>query len=100
VCGSAANPALEAWSKALPSEEDDKGERIAFEPHQLLPADLSSLRYSGSLTTPRCTENVRWIVLRTRLKASAEQLRRLRARYDGNARPLQGQGDRAVLADR
>jgi carbonic anhydrase len=92
-----ANPALEAWSKALPSEEGEKGAQIAFEPEQLLPGDLSSLRYSGSLTTPPCTESVRWIVLATPLEASAEQLRRFRARYDGNARPVQARGDRAIL---
>lgn len=56
----------------------------------LLPADRTYLRYSGSLTTPPCSEGVRWIVMREPMRASEAQIRALR---DGlgfaNARPAQ-----------
>lgn len=40
----------------------------------LLPIDLHYYCYSGSLTTPPCSENVTWIVLRETLLLSARQL--------------------------
>lgn len=40
----------------------------------LLPSDRSYYTYSGSLTTPPCTEGVRWIVLEEPIDMSAEQL--------------------------
>ncbi|KAG8371943.1 hypothetical protein BUALT_Bualt12G0015300 [Buddleja alternifolia] len=50
-------------------------------------------RYNGSLTTPPCSENVSWTVMRTVRTASWSQIRALRnAIHDGaagNARPIQ-----------
>lgn len=40
----------------------------------LLPADRGYYRYNGSLTTPPCTEGVRWFVMERRLTASHEQI--------------------------
>ncbi|RKP26324.1 carbonic anhydrase [Syncephalis pseudoplumigaleata] len=42
--------------------------------------------YSGSLTTPPCTEGVTWIVLNEPLKLSSEQVRRLVDTNNFNAR--------------
>lgn len=40
----------------------------------MLPADHGYYRYSGSLTTPPCTEGVRWFVMKQRMTASREQI--------------------------
>jgi carbonic anhydrase len=93
----AANSAIEPLSQDLP----DGGEPPVIgelDPRKLLPADTSSVRYAGSLTTPPCTEGVDWVVLTTPITLSAAQLARFRRHYDGNNRPLQPLGDRRLVA--
>jgi len=67
---------------------------------QLLPTALEAWHYDGSLTTPPCTERVRWIFLMEPIRLSAAQIDKMRAAYDGNNRPLQPFGTyRALTAD-
>lgn len=65
----------------------------------LLPNDLMTYRYQGSLTTPPCTEGVNWMVLQTPVVLSESQLTAFTAAYNGNARPIQDAADRAVILD-
>lgn len=90
----AALPSAAGLERTLPDQ--------AFSAHELLPADLSYARYTGSLTIPPCTERVDWFVLRSPVALSAEQARLLRAAVGGrsNARPLQPRNDRAIPATR
>lgn len=69
-----------------------------FDLASLLPANLHTYRYPGSLTTPPCTEGVAWNVLATPATASQAQIDDFR--YEHNARPAQPLGDRLVLADK
>ncbi len=47
----------------------------AFKPTVLLPGGSNEFyRYEGSLTTPPCTQNVMWTVLRKPLTVSREQV--------------------------
>ncbi len=62
----------------------------------LLPADLTYFNYSGSLTTPPCTEGVHWMVLAAPTEASAEQIARFRALYPNDARPVQPINGRTI----
>ncbi|MDV8079659.1 carbonic anhydrase family protein [Rhodococcus sp. IEGM 1370] len=94
----APNAALGNYFDELPAV-GDTAELDDFDPSQLLPADLTNVRYSGSLTTPPCTEGVQWIVMTTPVQASAEQLDEFRTVIEQNARPLQEQGSRSVLLD-
>ena len=64
---------------------------------QLLPDDLGTYIYAGSLTTPPCSEGVAWNVLETPVSMSAEQVGAFL--YDGNARPVQPVNDRTVEVD-
>lgn len=48
----------------------------------------SHFYYRGSLTTPPCTENVRWVVFDKHIKLSSAQLRSFESLYSNNYRPL------------
>ena len=62
----------------------------------ILPADHGHFAYQGSLTTPPCSENVQWIVMRGSDVISREELEAFRAKYARNARPVQPLKGRAV----
>jgi len=66
----------------------------------LLPADLGYYTFSGSLTTPPCSEGVTWFVLKTRATMSAEQVSAFAKQYPMNARPTQPLNGRQVLETR
>jgi len=54
--------------------------------------------YAGSLTTPPCTEGVRWYVAAEPSEASEEQIKKLRQMFvGGNARPIQPLNERTVF---
>ena len=66
---------------------------------QFVPAGLEYYGYDGSLTTPPCTEGVRWIVMQDVGTVSPEQVERLQALTGGpNNRPVQPIGRRAISA--
>ena len=54
----------------------------------LLPADKSYFYYTGSLTTPPCSEGVGWYFLRQPATASKSQLNALAKLLQGNNRPV------------
>jgi carbonic anhydrase len=72
-------------------------EDVSVDVAGLLPQDLVHYEYSGSLTTPPCTENVQWVVLGTPISMSAEQIDVLQAVHSHNARPTQVLGERVVI---
>lgn len=91
-----ANPAYDVLWSAQPDEGVESAV-ASFDLRSLLPGDLGRYRYSGSLTTPPCSEGVNWNVLAQPGTLSAEQIAAFA--YDGNARPVQGVGSRSVLRD-
>jgi carbonic anhydrase len=66
----------------------------------LLPGDKTAYRYDGSLTTPPCSEGVRWIIMTTPIQLSPRQLAAFRAIIKDNNRPTQPLNGRAVVNDR
>lgn len=66
-------------------------------PLALLPKDKKVMRYSGSLTTPPCTEGVKWVVMQEVMTLSPEQFSALSEIHKGNARPVQDHNARLVL---
>jgi carbonic anhydrase len=68
-------------------------------PGGLLPADRGYWTYMGSLTTPPCTEGVRWFVFEQELSLSRDQLRAFSAIFKMNSRPLQDPHGRRIEAD-
>lgn len=56
--------------------------------------------YAGSLTTPPCSEGVRWFVLKDRITISHKQVDEFSHFVHGaNARPVQPLNDRTVSSN-
>lgn len=66
---------------------------------ELLPAKRDYYRYSGSLTTPPCSEGVRWLVFKDHPQVSKAQVERFVAALGGrhNNRPVQPYHARQVV---
>jgi carbonic anhydrase len=74
-----------------PGEKREPGARINAA--DLIPASRVFLSYSGSLTTPPCTEGVSWFVMKTPIEMSAEQIAAFAKRFADDHRspqPLDG----------
>ena len=67
-----------------------------LDPAKLLPAKRSYYEFEGSLTTPPCSEGVRWLVLKEPVTLSRQQLDAFRKLYPRNARPTQPLNSRTV----
>ena len=65
----------------------------------LLPEDGLTYRYIGSLTTPPCSENVRWHVMKTPVQVSEAQVAAFEAIIHDNNRPVQPLNGREVVED-
>lgn len=65
----------------------------------LLPAEHIFYTYSGSLTTPGCKENVKWMVMDNPIQMSAEQIVAFTDIVSGNNRPVQPWLERTVELD-
>lgn len=63
---------------------------------EILPKNTQHYSYSGSLTTPPCSEGVKWIVLKETIKISEERVKKFTAIFGQNARPLQPLGNRNI----
>jgi len=64
----------------------------------LLPRDLTYFNYSGSLTTPPCSQGVNWMVLATPITASTAQVERFSDIFPLSTRPVQPLNERVVNA--
>lgn len=73
-------------------------EKVSLDPSGSLPPTLHYFSYAGSLTTPPCTEGVKWHVLRTPIMASKEQLDAFKAIYGRTYRPVQPLHGRTVFS--
>ena len=92
------NPFLATAWKAMPTTPGDKKELKAEFGAGLLPAVHDYYRFNGSLTTPPCTEGVRWIVMSEMMEASAEQIQAFRdVMKHPNNRPIQQLNARLIL---
>ncbi len=94
----AENPFFAKFWHALPEKEGAVNREITANVADMLPVDRDYYTYDGSLTAPPCSEGVTWILLKTRVDASADQINRFRAIFGGGstARPVQPINDRLV----
>ncbi len=79
----------------------DAGDRVRMPAGLLnladfLPTDQRYYQFMGSLTTPPCSENVLWMVLKTPVTLSKAQHKLFAQLYPHNARPVQPLNGRVV----
>lgn len=96
------NAVVQAALNNLPLEKG--GEVVPYaqsiDINPLLPSDRRYFTFMGSLTTPPCTEDVLWLVLKQPQQVSPEQLSIFRRLYRPNARPVQPGFDRIIKESR
>ena len=93
------NPLLKQLVKFLPKRPSEaKQHPQQIDINQLLPVKKDYYTFEGSLTTPPCTEGVKWIILKQHQPIAAKQLIQYQKLYPRNARPLQPLDDREVLS--
>lgn len=92
-----ANPNLDAIWATAPGREGKAAVAFNIDASAFMPQDRSAYRYEGSLTTPPCSETVRWTVMATPVTASASQIEAFAALFPFNARPVQPLNRRYVL---
>lgn len=63
----------------------------------LFPEDRHIYNYSGSLTTPPCSEGVNWNVMVKKVEMSKNQISKFEEIYDHNNRPVQPLNGREVV---
>lgn len=93
------NSGLEsAWSK-MPEQAGDKHDlKTAADANNILPANKDYYRFNGSLTTPPCSEGVRWFVMKEAASASKEQIASFEhVMHHQNNRPIQATHSRPLL---
>ena len=78
-----------------------RGDRVPFPAGSvnltgLLPQSQLYYQFMGSLTTPPCTEDVLWMVLKQPVTISQDQLRLFAQQFPNNARPVQPINGRVV----
>lgn len=93
------NLALEGIWRELPKKADGPHALHAkIFPQAMLPVNRDYYRFNGSLTTPPCSEGVRWLVLKQPVFISAEQVKAFtHIMGHANNRPVQPVRARPVL---
>jgi carbonic anhydrase len=94
------SPALEPLWKDLPLSVGSRGPTIKFNSESLLPKKREYWSYDGSLTTPPCSEGVKWYVMSQPIQISVRQVDQFQAAYRKNARPPQPLLGRKILKTR
>ena len=97
----ASNPVIESLWKVMPRQAGGEVQvaDVTVDASELLPQDHSYYNYSGSLTTPPCSESVNWMVLKNPVEVSGGQVLALAELFKNNARPTQSLYDRVVTAN-
>ncbi|MEO6823412.1 MAG: carbonic anhydrase family protein [Nitrosospira sp.] len=94
------NKALDPIFSHLPQTTTDTLTVDHFNLNALIPDNLTSFRYDGSLTTPPFSEGVKWIDLAQPMDMSAAQINAFSSMFPGgDAREVQALNGRPVLTD-
>ncbi|HJV68270.1 carbonic anhydrase family protein [Ideonella sp.] len=92
-----AQPIVQAVWNALPLEKNEaQAAPGTIDLNKLLPEDRRYYTYMGSLTTPPCSEGVLWMVMKTPVPVSPDQIDIFAHLYPMNARPVQQAAGRLI----
>jgi len=93
---------IDAIWKNLPKEKEKEVAvaGVTIDAAKLLPATRGYYAFEGSLTTPPCSEEVRWLVLKTPVKIASTQVAAFGKLYPMNARPTQPLNGRSLQASK
>jgi len=92
------NPAFAKIIASMPAAEGSPVKAAAgVDPAGLLPKERGYYLYSGSLTTPPCSETVEWMLLKQPVEVAAADIAAFAKLYPVNARPVQKIDRRFVL---
>ena len=93
------NPGIKTLWDNLPKKAgaEEQPDNVAFNPANLLPREMEFYHYDGSLTTPPCTEKVKFFILRSMVNISREQVAAFP--FELNARPIQPLNQRQIMAN-
>lgn len=93
------NPALAKLWKQMPEKAGEKAALASqVRAEDLMPEDKDYYRFNGSLTTPPCSEGVRWLVLKNQATVSQEQVGQFtHVMHEPNNRPVQPTNARLIL---
>jgi carbonic anhydrase len=90
------NPGIKTLWAHAPAKEGPavSPEGVVFNPANLLPREMDYFTYEGSLTTPPCTERVRFFIMKSPVNISSAQLSEFP--FKMNARPVQPLNKRII----
>jgi len=96
------NPAIKVVMDNMPKAREDvttvEGKTISA--LELLPGDKGYYKFTGTLTTPPCSPDITWVVLKTPVQVSGDTIARFGRAYPMNARPTQPVAGRDIAATR
>jgi carbonic anhydrase len=98
----AANPGIAPlWAQLPEAPGTEAMVRIpaGFAEHIFPDVGTGFYHYDGSLTTPPCSEGVKWYIRRTPTELSQDQIAAFTATYDHNNRPVQALNERTLYLD-
>ena len=93
-----ANPFLEKIWSLMPTVENK--ESISTDSINLIdafPSDKKYYTYTGSLTTPPCSQGIDWIIIKEPMEISSEQIKKFSDIHPDNSRPTQPLNNREVI---
>ena len=93
------NPGIKTlWTHAPKAEGPEAvPDGVMFNPSNLLPKEMDFFHYDGSLTTPPCTEKVKFYILKTQVNIAKEQVTDFP--FKMNARPIQPANGRPIYTN-
>ena len=90
----------EIWENIPATGKTNTVSNIKINAANLLPSSKSYYSYTGSLTTPPCSEGVKWNVFVEPITVSEEQIEAFEKIYQVDARPIQPTNRRAIQLHR
>jgi carbonic anhydrase len=92
------NPFIESYLESFPSSENmEVATSKSINLNDLLPVNKNYYTYTGSLTTPPCSQGIKWILLKEKVTVSLNQMFKFENKHHINARPIQPLNGRIVL---